>query len=281
MAPTTVMEKRCFGGVQAIYSHQSESTGTEMRVSIYLPPQAEQGPVPTLTYLSGLTCTELNFTEKAGAQRWAAEHGIMLVAPDTSPRGTDLPGEHESWDFGSSASFYVDATEPPWNRHYRMYTYVVEELPRLIESSFPARRDARGIFGHSMGGHGALVIGLRNLDRYRSISAFAPICAPSECPWGQKAFANYLGPDRSRWRAYDATALIEDGARPPELLVDQGTADQFLTEQLMPERLKSTCDANGVPLRLRMQPGYDHSYYFIATFVRDHLDHHAAALLSV
>ena len=279
MSLTTVMEKRCFGGVQGIYSHRSDSTGTEMRFALYRPPQAENGPVPTLTFLSGLTCTELNFTEKAGAQRWAAEHGIMLVAPDTSPRGTELPGEHESWDFGSSASFYVDATEPPWHEHYRMYTYVVEELPRLIESTFPARPDARGIFGHSMGGHGALVIGLRNPGRYRSISAFAPICAPSDCPWGQKAFTNYLGPDRSRWRAYDTCALIEDGARAPELLIDQGTDDVFLVEQLMPEKLRAICAAKAVPLRLRMQAGYDHSYYFVATFVRDHLEHHAGALL--
>ena len=278
MTLTTVMETRCFGGVQGIYSHASESTGTEMRFSLYRPPQAEEGRVPTLTFLSGLTCTELNFTEKAGAQRFAAELGLMLIAPDTSPRGTALPGEHESWDFGSAASFYVDATEEPWSAHYRMYTYVVEELPRVVEASFAARPDARGIFGHSMGGHGALVIGLRNPDRYRSISAFAPICSPSDCPWGEKAFTGYLGGDRSHWRAYDARALIDDGARAPQLLIDQGTADRFLAEQLMPEKLRAICEARGIPLQLRMQPGYDHSYYFIATFIRDHLLHHAAAL---
>jgi S-formylglutathione hydrolase len=272
-----VMEKRCFGGVQGIYTHDSASTGTSMRFAVFRPEQAHHQKVPVLYFLSGLTCTELNFTEKAGAQRYAAEHGLMLVAPDTSPRGTNFPREHEHWDFGSGAGFYLDATQSPWSQAYRMYSYVTDELPRLIEEHFSAT-DARSIFGHSMGGHGALVIGLRNQERYRSISAFAPICAPSRCPWGKKAFTEYLGPDPTAWRAYDAVALLEDGARAPQLLVDQGTADQFLEEQLMPRALRTACDNAGVPLELRYFDGYDHSYYFIATTIGDHLRYHAEAL---
>jgi S-formylglutathione hydrolase len=275
---TTVFERRCFGGVQGVYSHVSRETGTAMRLAIYRPPQAEHGPVPTLTFLSGLTCTELNFTEKAGAQRWAAEHGLMLVAPDTSPRGLDLPGEHDHWDFGSGAGFYLDATEAPWSAHYRMYSYVTKELPELVDANFPSRADARGLSGHSMGGHGALVIGLRNPGLYRSVSAFSPIVAPSRVPWGEKAFTSYLGPDRAKWRAWDATALVEDGSRTLDLLVDQGTKDEFLAGQLVPDVFRDACARVGQPLELRMQDGYDHSYYFIATFIADHVRWHAARL---
>ena len=204
----TLSEAKSFGGVQGIYSHASECTGTPMQFSVYVPPQAAAGPVPVLYYLSGLTCTEENFTTKAGAQRLAAEHGLIVVAPDTSPRGLELPGEHESWDFGSGAGFYVDATEPPWADHYRMYSYVTEELPSLVESRFPIDTQRRGIFGHSMGGHGALTVALRHPDRYRSVSAFAPIVAPTQCPWGERAFRGYLGEDRERWKAYDACELV-------------------------------------------------------------------------
>jgi len=273
----TISTARCFGGTQGIYRHDSRETRTPMRFSVFVPPQAEQRPCPVLYFLSGLTCTEENFTVKAGAWRWAVEHGLVVVAPDTSPRGLDLPGEHESWDFGSGAGFYVDATRPPWADHYRMYSYVLEELPSLIEAHFPVT-DARSLCGHSMGGHGALVIGLRNPERYRSISAFAPIVAPTRCPWGEKAFSNYLGPDREAWKAWDASELVLAQPFGGEILIDQGDADGFLTEQLMPERFEAACESSGQRLRLRMQPGYDHSYYFIATFLGDHIAHHARAL---
>jgi S-formylglutathione hydrolase len=279
---TTLKQHRCFGGIQGVYRHESSATQCAMEFALYQPPQAEHGPVPVLYWLSGLTCTWANFTEKAGVQRHAAAHGLIVVAPDTSPRGTELPGEHDAYDFGSGAGFYVDATAEPWARHYRMYTYVTKELPALIEARFPVDRARQGIFGHSMGGHGALTLGLRNPDRYRSISAFAPISAPIQCPWGQKAFLGYLGADRERWRAHDASELIRSlpsvAGRPP-LLVDQGLADAFLEQQLMPERLEQACKDAGYPLTLRRQPGYDHGYYFISTFIEDHLRHHARALL--
>lgn len=274
----TISEARCFGGIQGVYSHAAEATQCSMRFSVYRPPQAEAGPVPVLYWLSGLTCTEENFTVKAGAQRYAAEHGVMLVAPDTSPRGAGLPGEDESYDFGSGAGFYVDATEAPWSAHYRMYSYVTDELPKLILGNFPGDAARQGVFGHSMGGHGALVCALRNPDLYKSVSAFAPIVAPTRAPWGEKALGGYLGADRESWRQYDACELIRDGARTPDILVDQGTGDNFLEEQLRPELLRAACEAAGQKLTLRMQDGYDHSYYFIASFVGDHIAHHARAL---
>ena len=253
-----------------------------MRFAVYLPPQAERRRVPLLWYLAGLTCTEETFMIKAGAQRVAAELGLALVAPDTSPRGVGLPGDSDAWDFGVAAGFYLDATEEPWSRHYRMYSYITRELSELVESSFPVDPKRQGIFGHSMGGHGALTIGLKNPDRYRSISAFAPISAPMQSPWGVKAFTGYLGPDRERWKAYDACELIRAlpgvTGRPP-IFVDQGLADAFLEQQLMPERLELACKDAGYPLTLRRQPGYDHGYYFISTFIEDHLRHHARALL--
>jgi S-formylglutathione hydrolase len=268
---------RCFEGIQHRFSHDSAVLGGEMVCSIYLPPQAEQGPVPVLYWLSGLTCNDQNFVTKAGAQRYAAEHGVAIVAPDTSPRGeqvADAPG----WDLGQGAGFYVNATEAPWAAHYRMYDYVVEELPALIAEEFPVDHGRCGIFGHSMGGHGALVIGLRNPQRYRSISAFAPISAPMQCPWGRQALSTYLGDDESAWRDYDACELLAQGRRAPALLVDQGLADEFLAEQLLPEALERAAAAAGQPLTLRRQSGYDHSYYFIASFIGDHIRHHAQQL---
>jgi len=273
-----VEEKRCFGGMQLRLKHASATTGTLMRVAVYVPPQAQKGPVPVLYYLSGLTCTEENFTFKAGAQRYAAEHGIMIVAPDTSPRDLALPGEDAAYDFGSGAGFYVDALREPWSSHYRMYTYVTQELPSFIETSFPADRDRRGVFGHSMGGHGALVCAFRNPDRYRSVSAFAPICAPTKSPWGRKAFEGYLGSDTAAWASYDATLLTKQTTWRRPVLVDQGTADEFLERELMPSELEQACRSAGIPLELRMQEGYDHSYYFIASFVGDHIAFHAKAL---
>jgi S-formylglutathione hydrolase len=280
-ALTLINEYACFGGTVGFYRHASQVCNCEMRFAVFVPPQAKQAPVPVLYYLSGLTCTEENFTTKAGAQRYAAEHGLMLVAPDTSPRGDNVPDEEGAWDFGKGAGFYVDATESPWNQNYRMYSYVVDELPALIHANFPVQPDRTGIFGHSMGGHGALICGLKNPDRYRSISAFAPIAAPSQCDWGQKAFSGYLGTDRAAWSAYDATELVKSGARiDRSILIDQGTADTFLAQQqLLPEVFAAACDQAGQPLTLRMQQGYDHSYYFIATFVGDHIQHHAAALI--
>lgn len=269
----------CFGGTVSYYSHPSEVCQCEMRFAVFVPPQARSGPVPVLFYLSGLTCTEDNFTSKAGAQRYAAEHGLMLVAPDTSPRGEGVPDEPEAWDFGMGAGFYVDATEAPWSTHYSMYSYVVTELPELIGQEFAVRSDRMGIFGHSMGGHGALVCGLRNPDRFKSISAFAPIAAPSQCAWGKKAFSGYLGADPTRWQAYDATELVKRQAHPGTILIDQGTADPFLAQrQLLPEVFEAACTAAGQPLALRLQPGYDHSYFFIASFMADHLRHHADLL---
>jgi len=269
----------CFGGVQGVYSHASRETGSTMRFGVYAPPAATQRRVPVLYWLSGLTCTEENFVVKAGAQRVASEVGLAIVVPDTSPRGLGIPGEAESWDFGLGAGFYVDATEEPWSRGYRMYSYVAHELPALVASAFPVDSDRAGIFGHSMGGHGALTIALRNPHAYRSLSAFAPIASPMRCPWGEKALTGYLGSDRARWREYDATALIEDRGWPgPPILVDQGTKDPFLEPQLKPQLLREACARSGVALDLRERAGYDHSYFFIATFIEEHLRHHARSL---
>jgi S-formylglutathione hydrolase len=274
----TISTHRCFGGEQGFYSHASAEIGLEMRFSVFAPPQAKSGSVPVLYYLAGLTCTEETFMIKAGAQRVAAELGIMLVAPDTSPRGANIPGESESWDFGVGAGFYVDATQAPWSKHYRMYSYVTQELPAVINAHFPARPERQSIFGHSMGGHGALVCALRNPAQYVSVSAFAPIAAPMRCPWGQKAFTNYLGPAREAWRAYDACELVRRQKRDGTILIDQGLADKFLAEQLYPDVFAGACRESGQALNLRRQDGYDHGYYFISSFIEDHLRHHAAAL---
>ena len=271
--------RRSFDGWQNRYRHHSDSLGCAMEFAVYLPPQAERGPVPALYWLSGLTCTDRNFVEKAGAQRYAAELGLAIVCPDTSPRGLNLPGEDDSYDLGSGAGFYVNATETPWAPHYRMYDYVVEELPALIEGgALPVIAGERAISGHSMGGHGALMIALRNPGRYRSVSAFSPIVAPSQVPWGRKAFTAYLGTDESAWAAYDTVALIADAKERLPLLVDQGEADEFLAEQLRPELLIEACAAAEHPLTLNRRSGYDHSYFFIASFIGEHLRHHAAAL---
>ncbi|KQS04362.1 S-formylglutathione hydrolase [Sphingomonas sp. Leaf357] len=267
-----------FGGMQGVYRHASEATGTDMTFSVYVPPHAECARLPVLWYLSGLTCTHVNVTDKGEYRSACAEAGVIFVAPDTSPRGDDVPDDKE-YDFGQGAGFYVDATEAPWSANFNMRRYIEDELPALIAAEFPmADMNRQGITGHSMGGHGALTIALRNPERFRSVSAFAPIVSPLNCPWGEKALGGYLGPDRHAWRAYDACALIEDGARVPQLLVDQGDADQFLTDQLKPELLRAACDAAGIDLTLRMQPGYDHSYYFISTFMADHVKWHAERL---
>lgn len=271
-----IEHRACFGGSQDVYRHESSALGCAMNFAVYLPPQAERGPCPVLYWLSGLTCTEQNFITKAGAQQFAAEHGVILVAPDTSPRGEGVP-DAEGYDLGQGAGFYVNATALPWARHYRMYDYVSRELPELIEANFPAT-SARGISGHSMGGHGALVIALRNPGRYRSVSAFSPIVAPSQVPWGEKALDAYLGPDREAWKQYDATELVKSATEKLPILIDQGEADEFLESQLQPWRLREAAEAAGRPLVLRMQPGYDHSYYFIASFIGEHIAHHAAAL---
>jgi S-formylglutathione hydrolase len=274
----TLSTARSFGGSQGVYRHASREIGTDMIFAVYLPPQAEAGePLPVLWYLSGLTCTHANVVEKGGYQRACAELGLILVAPDTSPRGPEVPDD-PAYDFGQGAGFYVDATQAPFTTNYRMYSYITAELRTLIDRNFPADPARQGITGHSMGGHGALTLALREPGRYRSVSAFAPLVAPSEVPWGEKALGRYLGPDRSAWRAHDAVALIEDGARVPEILVDQGTCDSFLERELKPERLEAACAAAGIPLTLRLQEGYDHSYFFISTFMEDHLRWHAARL---
>ena len=279
MAEVTIRsENKVAGGRLIFATHASRATGCDMSFSVFLPPGAERGSVPVLYWLSGLTCTEENFMAKAGAQRFAAERGLMLVAPDTSPRGLGLPGEDDDWDFGSGAGFYVNATQAPWSKNYRMYAYVTAELPQVIAANYPARDGLAGICGHSMGGHGALVLGLRNPNKFRSISAFAPICAPMSCPWGEKAFTNYLGPLREDWADYDACALLAGLQAAPELLIDQGTADSFLTGQLLPQKLADVCREKGHRLQLRMQEGYDHSYYFISTFIADHINWHADRL---
>ncbi|WP_408636862.1 S-formylglutathione hydrolase [Pseudomonas aestuarii] len=271
--------QKSFGGWHKRYRHRSTSLNCDMVFAVYLPPQAEQGAkLPVLYWLSGLTCNDENFMQKAGAHRLAAELGLIIVAPDTSPRGDDVPGDPENaWDFGKGAGFYLNATQEPWARNYRMHDYVVQELPALIEANFPVSAK-RGISGHSMGGHGALVCALRNPGRYQSLSAFAPIGNPSNCPWGEKAFSRYLGDERSRWREWDACALITDATERLPILIDQGDRDDFLESQLKPDALKSAAQAVKHPLTLRLQPGYDHSYYFIASFIEDHLRHHAQAL---
>jgi S-formylglutathione hydrolase len=283
MTLETIAQTRCFGGTQFTYRHASAQTGTPMTFAVFVPPEAAPAPaarkVPVLWFLSGLTCTEENFTTKAGAQRVAAELGLMLVAPDTSPRGEGVPGDPAgSYDFGLGAGFYVDATQAPYAANYRMRSYIEAELPAIIAANLPADMTRQAISGHSMGGHGAMTIALRNPGRFRSVSAFSPIVAPIEVPWGQKALGGYLGPHRAAWRQYDATALIADGHRLPGLLVDQGTADNFLASQLRPELLETACARADIPLTLRRQQGYDHSYYFIASFIEDHLRYHAAAL---
>jgi S-formylglutathione hydrolase len=280
---TTLSEHGCFGGVQGFYQHESEVIGLPMKVGVYRP-QALQGQgdapaaVPVLIFLAGLTCNEETFAIKAGAQRYAAEHGLMLVTPDTSPRQTGVAGADDEWDFGHGAGFYLDATEAPWAQRWRMASYIVQELPALIGAHFNGRTDRLGLFGHSMGGHGALTLALRHPGRFASVSAIAPIAAPSACPWGEKAFSRYLGPDRAAWAQHDATALIRGGATAPPLLIDQGLADKFLAEQLMPERLEAACHAAGQPLTLRRHAGCDHGYWFISTVMGDHLAHHAKTL---
>lgn len=269
---------RCFGGEVAFYSHASHSCHCDMTFSVFVPPQAERGPVPVVYFLSGLTCTADNFTTKAGAQRLAAELGLLLVAPDTSPRGEAVPDAADSWDLGKGAGFYVNATEAPWRSHYQMYDYVTQELPALVAAQFPVDPARQSIMGHSMGGHGALVCALRHPQRYRSVSAFAPIVAPMDCPWGKKALGQYLGPDPAAWTSYDATALVASQQFPGEILIDQGLADNFLEIQLKPKRFEAACAAAGQALRLRCHEGYDHSYYFIASFMEDHLRHHHQAL---
>jgi len=266
------------GGVQGVYKHASAATGTDMVFSVYVPPHAPAARLPVLWYLSGLTCTHANVTDKGEYRAACAEHGIIFIAPDTSPRGDDVPDD-EAYDFGKGAGFYVNATQAPWSTHFHMRRYIEDELPALIAAQFPmADMDRQGITGHSMGGHGALTIALRNPGRFKSVSAFAPIVSPLNCPWGEKALGGYLGPDRAAWRAYDACALVDDGARVSELLVDQGDADNFLTEQLKPELLRAACARAGIALDLRMRAGYDHSYYFIQTFMADHVAWHAARL---
>lgn len=269
---------KLFGGQQLQFEHASACLNCTMKFSVYLPPQAEQGPVPALYWLSGLTCTDDNFSHKAGAQRYAAEHGIALIIPDTSPRGDGVADDAEgAYDFGLGAGFYLNATEQPFATHYRMYDYIVDELPALLESYLPITK-VRSISGHSMGGHGALVIALRNSNRYRSVSAFAPIVNPSDCPWGIKAFSGYLGNQHEHWGNYDSVRLIASGHTPPPLLVDQGDNDNFLNTQLRPERLQQACQQAGIDATIRIQPGYDHSYYFIASFIAEHIAFHARHL---
>jgi S-formylglutathione hydrolase len=274
----TLTQTQCFGGPIGTYQHPSTTCNGPMKFAVYQPPQAATEPVPVLYFLSGLTCTEENFIQKAGAQRFAATHGLMLVAPDTSPRGANVPGEADSWDLGTGAGFYVDATQAPWRAHYQMYSYITQELPAVIAANFPVKAGAEGICGHSMGGHGALVCGLRNGEKYRSVSAFAPIVAPSQCAWGQKALGAYLGEDASAWSNYDATELVQRHQHPQTLLIDQGLDDPFLENQLMPQLFEQACQQSGQLLNLRRHPGYDHSYYFISTFMEDHIRHHAAIL---
>lgn len=285
MSPTPALEliseHACFGGVQRFYRHDSAVIGLPMRFSVYLPPQALAGDrCPALFYLAGLTSTEETFAIKAGAQRVAAREGLILISPDTSPRGANVPGEADHWDFGLAAGFYLDATQAPWRQHYRMESYIVDELYETVCTALPVAPRRIGIFGHSMGGHGALTLALRHPDRFRSVSAFAPVAHPSVCPWGIKAFSGYLGDDRAAWAAHDATELMQRAQRPfpGDILVDQGEADKFLAEQLYPDDFAAACAAAGQPLQLRRHPGYDHGYYFIQTFIEDHLLHHAAQL---
>lgn len=276
---STLSEYRCFGGVQGFYRHDAAETGTPMKFGVFLPAQAARGPVPVLFYLAGLTCNEETFAIKAGGQRFAAEHGLAVVTPDTSPRDTGIEGADADWDFGDGAGFYLDATAEPWRRHWRMESYVTSELRRLVLDHFPVQSDRIGLFGHSMGGHGALTLGLRHPELYRSVSALAPVAAPMQCPWGVKAFSGFLGDDRQAWAQHDATELVKTGKRLPPLLVDQGLADKFLAEQLHPDRFEAACLAAGQPLTLRRHAGYDHSYYFVGSFIAEHFAHHARLLL--
>lgn len=276
-----VSTNRAFGGMQGVYKHASTATGTDMTFSVYVPPHSAGAKLPVVWYLSGLTCTHANVTEKGEFRRACAELGLIFVAPDTSPRGEDVPGDAEgAYDFGIGAGFYVDATQTPFKRNYQMWSYVTDELPCLIAREFPADMDRQSILGHSMGGHGALTVALRQPDRFKAVSAFAPIVSPSQVPWGQKALSGYLGPNPAAWRAHDAVALIEDGARIPAILVDQGLSDSFLEQELRPGNLRLACDRAGIPLTLNMREGYDHSYYFISTFMADHLHWHAERLKS-
>ncbi len=274
----TIGEHRSFAGTQYVCQHQSQSTGTPMTFAAYVPDSAKDAPAPVLFYLSGLTCTHANVMEKGEYRRAASEHGVIVICPDTSPRGEDVADDDAS-DLGQGAGFYVDATEAPWSQHFRMWRYITEELPALVGASFPADMNRAGIFGHSMGGHGALVAALRLPETFRTVSAFAPIVAPARVPWGEKAFSTYLGMDQDAWRKYDAVALIEDGAKASEILVDQGEADVFLAEQLRPELLEEACAAASIPLTLRRHDGFDHSYYFISTFMADHIGWHAERLV--
>ena len=285
MKPELLSEHACFGGLQRFYQHASSTIGLPMKFSVFLPPQAAidaaGGSVPALVYLAGLTCNEETFMVKAGAQRLAASLGLALIAPDTSPRGANLPGDTESWDFGVGAGFYLDATQAPWSQHYRMESYLTGELLPLLTATLPLNAERIGIFGHSMGGHGALTLALRHPGLFRSVSAFAPICAPSQCPWGHKAFTGYLGTDSAAWSAHDATALmatLQSAPYPGGILIDQGLADKFLPEQLRPHLFEAACAQAGQALQLRRHAGYDHGYYFVATFMADHLNHHARQL---
>lgn len=273
-------EHACFGGLQRFYQHDSRVIGLPMKFGLYLPPQAAAGPVPVLFYLAGLTCTEETFAIKAAAQRFAAEQGLALLTPDTSPRGAGVPGESDYWDFGVGAGFYIDATQPAWARHYRMESYIARELPALLAESLPLDLKRAGICGHSMGGHGALTLALKYPALFRSVSAFAPIAAPAQCPWGEKAFSGYLGENREDWQRHDASALMATARQPfpAGILIDQGLADKFLVNQLHPEKFEAACRQANQPLTLRRHEGYDHGYYFIATFVQDHIAHHARTL---
>lgn len=275
-----ISEHRCFDGTQRFYQHDSSEIGLPMRFSVFIPPQADQGNVPVLFFLAGLTCTEETFMIKAGAQRLAAKHGLMLVAPDTSPRGAGVASEDDHWDFGTGAGFYLDATQAPWDRHYRMESYITRELHRIVTTDLPGDAQRVGVSGHSMGGHGALVLAQRHPDLFRSVSAFAPVAAPTRCPWGEKAFTGYLGAERAAWDEYDASALMARSSKPfpGGILIDQGLADNFLAEQLCPEVFEQACARADQPLTLRRHAGYDHSYYFISTFIHDHLDFHARQL---
>ena len=277
MSIETVSESKSFDGIQGVYRHDSTSTGTPMTFAVYVPDHAPGAKLPVLWWLSGLTCTHANVMDKGEYRRACAEHGIVFVAPDTSPRGDNVPDDPE-YDFGKGAGFYVDATREPWSQHFRMRSYIEQELPPVIAAEFPVDMDRQGITGHSMGGHGALTVSLRNPGRFRSTSAFAPIVSPLHCPWGEKALTGYLGDDRTAWRAYDAVALIEDGARLPELLVDQGTADNFLNDQLKTHLLDEACRNVDMRAEIRMQEGYDHSYFFISTFMAEHIAWHAERL---
>lgn len=277
-APESIGKHRCFEGENGFYKHVSSEIGGTMTFTVYVPPQAKHKKVPALLYLAGLTCTHETFIIKGGAQRLAAEHGVILVAPDTSPRDKRHPGDDEKWDFGIAAGFYVDATQEPWNDGYRMGSYVSKELPDLVEAHFPVDGTKWGVFGHSMGGHGALITALRNPDRFKSVSAFAPISSPSTCPWGEKALGNYLGKDKEAWKEWDATELVKAGKKTSPILIDQGTADQFLERELHQHIFLEACQKNGQMLTLRMQGGYDHSYYLMSTFMEDHIKHHVRVL---